>query len=199
MTIRTDVSIDWDSSPRVLTVLSPSDEITIQDLVDTLRNFEDSPDGIGFDRLVDAAGKEFLGGTTYVGITATLQNCVIAFQARGGPSWVLCTISGGNLVAVDSVGSNIDPRTPTAYVSVDRAASSSATILASDSDTDLAFLTKSITNKKSLVKTGSVWQLIIYDDDDTTPIVVKDLKDKDGNDITDLQAGTLAQELGTSV
>jgi hypothetical protein len=58
-----------------------------------------------------------------------------------------------------------------------------------------AWMQKIITNKKSLVKTGSVWQLIIYDNDDTTPILTKDLKDKDGNNITDLQAGVLAQEL----
>jgi len=128
MTIRTDVTLDWDSSPRVLTVLSPSTELTIQDLVDTLRDFEDGPKGMTEDSLVDAAGKEFLGGTTYVGVTATLQNCIIAFEARGGPSWVLCSISGGNVVAVDGNGDPIDARLPTAYVSVDRTASASATL-----------------------------------------------------------------------
>ena len=128
MTIRTDVSLDWNSSPRVLTVAAPSDEITVQEVVDTLRNYEDSPVGIGNDKLVAAAGKEFLGGTTYVGITATLQDCLIAFEARGGPSWVLCAISGGNVVAIDSLGGYIDPRQPTAYVSCDRTASASATL-----------------------------------------------------------------------
>lgn len=138
MTVRTDVTLDWDSSPRLLTVLAPSVEITIQDLVDTLRNYEDSTDGIGQDKLVDAAGKEFLGGTTYVGITATLQNCIVAFEARVGPSWTLCIVSGGNLVAVDSVGAPIDPRSPTAYVSVDRTASSSATALEVDAGSGLS-------------------------------------------------------------
>lgn len=128
MTIRTDVILDWESDPRVLTVLSPSDEITVQEIVDTLRDFEDRPDGITQDKLIDAAGKEFLGGTTYVGITATLQNCVIAFEARGGPSWELCSISGGNVVAIDEFGAYIDPRMPTAYISVDRTASASATL-----------------------------------------------------------------------
>ena len=37
MTIRTDLTIDWASSPRIATVLSPSTEITMQDLVDTCR------------------------------------------------------------------------------------------------------------------------------------------------------------------
>lgn len=64
---------------------------------------------------------------------------------------------------------------------------------------DAVFLVKMIKNKKALVKTGSIWELIIYDDDDATPILQKDLKDKDGSDITDLLAGVLAQELKTSV
>ena len=128
MTIRTDVSVDWERSPRVITVAAPSTEITIQDLVDTCRYYEELLVNIDDPHLINAAGKEFLGGTTYVGITATLQNAVLAFEARGGPTWILCTISGGNLVAVDSDGNNIDPRLPTAYTSIDRTASASATL-----------------------------------------------------------------------
>jgi len=69
----------------------------------------------------------------------------------------------------------------------------------SDALTDTAFMDKIIKNKKTLTKSGSTWSLIIYDDDDSTPILSKELKDKDGNDITDLEAGVLAQELKTSV
>jgi hypothetical protein len=61
------------------------------------------------------------------------------------------------------------------------------------------FLLKIIKNKKSLEKAGSVWQLIVYDDDNATPILTKDLKDKDLANITDLAAGTLAVELASSV
>jgi len=128
MTIRTDVTVDWSTSPRVIEVAAPSTEITIQDLHDTCKYFEDTLEGMCHPHLVESAGKEFLGGTTYVGITATLQNAVLQFEARGGPTWTLCSISGGNLVAVDSGGSIIDPRNPTAYVSVDRTASASATL-----------------------------------------------------------------------
>lgn len=134
MTIRTDVSVAWGESPRVITVAAPSTEITVQDLVDTCRYNEELLQNLDNPHLIDAAGKEFLGGTTYVGITATLQNAVVAFEARSGPDWVLCTISGGNLVAVDEDGIGIDPRTPTAFVSVDRAASSSAILLVQGQD-----------------------------------------------------------------
>ena len=128
MTIRSDVSVDWSTSPRIVMVAAPSAEITVQDLVDTCRNFEDLSPNSSRKKLIDAAGKEFLGGTTYVGITATLQNAVIAFEARAGPGWELCTISGGNVVAIDAAGGIIDPRYPTAFVTVDRTASASATL-----------------------------------------------------------------------
>ena len=128
MTIRSDVSVDWSKSPRLLTIAAPSTEITVQDIVDTCRHFEDLSPNSSRKKLIDAAGKEFLGGVTYVGITATLQNAVIAFEARGGAAWVLCTISGGNIVAVDAAGGVIDPRYPTAFVTVDRTASASATL-----------------------------------------------------------------------
>ncbi len=61
------------------------------------------------------------------------------------------------------------------------------------------FLLKIIKNKKVLAKNVTVWELIIYDDDNTTPILNKAIKDKDGGDITDLEAGVLAQEIATSV
>lgn len=128
MTIRTDLTVDWQSSPRVIEIAAPSTEITIQDLHDTCKHFEDSVDNVSYEYLIDSAGKEFLGGTTYVGITATLNNAVLQFEARSGPSWILCIISGGNLVAVDDLGAIIDPRAPTAYTTIDRTASASATL-----------------------------------------------------------------------
>jgi hypothetical protein len=128
MAIRYDVAIDWSASPRLLTVASPSTEITVQEIVDTCRFLEDSSPGENYEYLIDAAGKEPLGGDVYVGITATLNNAYIAFEARAGPDWILCIISGGNLVAEDDVGAELDPRYPTAFTTVDRTASSSATL-----------------------------------------------------------------------
>jgi hypothetical protein len=61
------------------------------------------------------------------------------------------------------------------------------------------FLNKVINNKREIKKTSGVWYLIVYDDDDTTPIVTKALKDVDGNNISDLTAGLLASEGPSSV
>jgi hypothetical protein len=61
------------------------------------------------------------------------------------------------------------------------------------------FLLKVVKNKKALEKSGSEWQLIVYDDNGTSELLNKALKDKNGNDITDLEAGLLSAELKTSV
>lgn len=128
MTVRADVTINWATSPRILTVLSPSVEITIQDLLDTCRELEDDMTNLQYATLASAAGKENLGGGVKVGITLTLLNAVLAFEARPGPTYVQCRVSGGNLVAVDGVGADISPIYPTAFTQVVTTASSSATI-----------------------------------------------------------------------
>lgn len=66
-------------------------------------------------------------------------------------------------------------------------------------NTDMTFLKKIINNKKTLEKEVDTWYLIIYDDDNSTPIMKKALKDKDDNDISDILAGTLAKEFKTIV
>lgn len=130
MTVRTDLTVNWNTSPRLITVASPSTEILMQDLVDTVRLFEaDLDEGMQFDHLIDASGKEALGGGTFVGITVKLRNAQIAFEARPGPSYVQCNIAGGNLVAVTSDGiTDLNPVFPTAFTQVVKTSSSSATI-----------------------------------------------------------------------
>ena len=128
MAVRPDVSVDWEADPRIITVASPSTEISIQDLVDTCRYLESRLVNIQFDRLLDASGKEPLGGAVFVGITVKLNNALLAFEARGGPSFVQCNVSGGNLTAVDEFGADIDPMQTTAYTQIVRTSSSSATL-----------------------------------------------------------------------
>lgn len=83
MSVRTDVTVNFNLSPRIITVAAPSTEITQQDLLDTLRDIEDSlPAGMSYAKLIDASGKEDLGGGTLVGITTQLQNAQVYFAAR---------------------------------------------------------------------------------------------------------------------
>jgi len=132
MAVRTDITVDFTVSPRIITVAAPSIVLTIQDLYDTLRDIEKLPRNMSQLILVSAGGKEALGGGVQVGITLTLQNAKLAFAARAGPSFVQCTVSGGNLVAVDSVQVVIDPVQTTAFTQVVIAQSSSATIASGD-------------------------------------------------------------------
>ena len=194
-------------SPRIVEVLTPETEITIQELVDLIRDWEDSEEGMPFDYIISAAGKEDLGGGVTVGITATLNNAQIMFTGRtipiddgvgrtcdatdalglqlyvddadfisdgvvrgdtiynattgematilevvdqytlnhleltgfGENGWTLgdnyvvyhnaqCSISGGNLVAVDDVGSSISSILQSPNTQVVRTSSSSATL-----------------------------------------------------------------------
>jgi len=133
VSVRSDVTVDWQASPRIITVAAPSTTITIQDLVDTLRSLEDEIINMDNPHLVNASGKENLGGGVLVGITCSLQNAKLAFEARGGEPYTLCTVTGGNLVAVDTDGvTPIDAIQPTAFVTVNTQASSSGTLAQND-------------------------------------------------------------------
>lgn len=63
----------------------------------------------------------------------------------------------------------------------------------------LEFLAKVVRNKRTVLKVGNVWTLIVYDDNGTTPILSKPLKDILGSEITDLIAGVMATEEKSSV
>jgi len=200
------ISVDAERSPRLVWISEATNELTLQDLVDGLRDWEDDPaGGMVYPSIVKAAGKESLGGGVTVGITATLQDAQVAFepptttvsdgsatsasadgktlidsaatfvtdgviaganvvnsttgafgtvisvdsetqltlrQLNGGSrqDWqtsdayyvhnvIQKNISGGNLVAIDSVGAELDPIFVTAFTQVIRTSSSSATIL----------------------------------------------------------------------
>lgn len=91
-------------SPRIMEVLSPTTDITVQEIVDLCREWEDSPSGMGHEALIDAAGKEALGGGVYVGITATLLNCQLMFAPRTTP---LDDGSGRTCDQTDSTGQQL--------------------------------------------------------------------------------------------
>jgi hypothetical protein len=82
MAFRSDVSVDYSVSPRIITVLAPSTQISVQDLHDTVTRIDGYPQNQSYPRLVLSAGKEDLGSGTLVGITSTYQDAQIAFQAR---------------------------------------------------------------------------------------------------------------------
>ena len=130
MSIRYDVTVDWSISPRIIEIDAPSTSITIQDLVDTLRYLEALLDNMDNPYLLDATGKDDLGGGLLVGITAKLRNAKLKFQDRSGPNYIQCEVSGGNLVAVDANGVSMDPIQVSAYTQVIKTSSVSAALVA---------------------------------------------------------------------
>lgn len=106
MTIRNDLSVDWEATPRIIEVASPSTEITIQDLVDTIREFEENLSNLCYPRLLDCAGKQYLSPGKYVGITVELQDARVKFEDR--VSWTRCKVIGGNLVAYSISGDSTE-------------------------------------------------------------------------------------------
>lgn len=134
MAIRNDFTIDWNSSPRIITIAKPSVECTMQDLLDTLRWLESQLDAMDNPILVSASGKEPLGGGTKVGLTVSLQNAQVSFENRTiTDGWTVCNLLGGNLVAFDTDGvTTIESVHPTAYVTISKTSSSSATLQEQD-------------------------------------------------------------------
>lgn len=82
MSTRTDISTQFHTSPRIVEVKQPSTRFAAQDIVDTLRKEEDSSRGMSETKLMNASGKENLGGGVKVGITVELQDAKIAFEGR---------------------------------------------------------------------------------------------------------------------
>lgn len=111
MAERTDLTTVWEESPRIVEVASPSTELVIQDLHDTLNSntkqashADDSLESLDDDPLIDSAGKEDLGGGIQVGITSTMLNSQIAFESRLTPtsSGTVTTANGAGTRLIDS-------------------------------------------------------------------------------------------------
>ena len=120
MTFRTDVTVDWAVSPRIIKVATPSTEITCQDIVDTCRQLEAELIALDDDYLIhDKTGGKIEVGTMTTIIVLVLNNAKIKFAARLGPTWVNCYITEGTIGAVDALGAMMDPREPSAFVNTD--------------------------------------------------------------------------------
>jgi hypothetical protein len=101
MVVRGDVSFIYSLSPRIMIVDAPSVNISVQDVVDTARDSEDEEINLEDPVLISAAGKEDLGGSVSVGITATYQDAVLAFEAR--KAWTVA----GTVTTSDATGRNL--------------------------------------------------------------------------------------------
>lgn len=119
----------FDRVLKVIQVDSPVKTITVQELLDAVRNYEDELISLDLGKIANAAGKEELSEGIFVGITVELINdWRVQFEARG--SQVFCYIRGGNLVATNVYGDN--PIKASTNVNVIMELSTSAALIEGD-------------------------------------------------------------------
>lgn len=103
------IVFDSESTPKLINITSPQDTIQIQDLINAIRTWESSEDGVVFDPIVtptDSAGKSDIGGGILTAITISISTeWRLKFWAGVGVGFVL----GGNLAG----GYLADPIEPT--------------------------------------------------------------------------------------
>ncbi|KKP46372.1 MAG: hypothetical protein UR39_C0011G0024 [Candidatus Woesebacteria bacterium GW2011_GWA1_33_30] len=139
---------------RVIQVDGPQTSVTIQDLLNQIRLYEENLNNLDYGHIANAYGKQALGAGSYIGITLELINdWRIAFEARLGPDTIGCTISGGNLVAINQYANN--PLKATAFTQVNIAQSSSPTIIQADANYGMLYMLESMRGRNRSV--GAIW------------------------------------------
>lgn len=98
MADKTDLTVYPRISPRLILVDAPKTEMTMQELVDDTRSWEHIPGNLSYEKIIDASGKEPLGGGVLVGITVKLNDAVVGFAPR--PT----SVSEGTVTTGDSNG-----------------------------------------------------------------------------------------------
>ncbi|MHA2046921.1 MAG: hypothetical protein ACW99G_19190 [Candidatus Thorarchaeota archaeon] len=121
------MAITFDRINKLIVVGSPTTTVTVQELLNEIRDFEDELDNMDLAQIAFASGKDDLGGGDSVGITLNIKDdWRVQFEARNGPEFTLCTIRGGNTLA-ENIYSN-SPVKSSAFTAVVIAQSSSPTI-----------------------------------------------------------------------
>lgn len=168
------MALVFDTNLKVITVEKPQTTLTVQTLYNEIRLFEEKMPFLIIAQIVKGSGKQALGGGVTVGITLELiDDWRLSFEARDGieegGGTILCTVSGGNLVATNTFGNN--PIKPTAFTQVVIAQSSSATIATPPSDDQMLYLIASLRGKQRGVGKYFYWNPTTGSDtkDGTTP------------------------------
>jgi len=121
------MAIIFDKTNKVILIEKDQTEITIQNLINAIRDWEDELVNLEEASAASATGKQDLGAGVKVGITLELiNNWRIQFEARDGPNYISCIVTGGNLVATNDYDDN--PIKPSAFTQITIAQSSSATV-----------------------------------------------------------------------
>jgi len=157
---------------RVIQVDNPVEGtfVTIQELINAIRDYEDEIDFLDYGHIANASGKQDLGGGSQVGITLELINdWRIQFESPGAPPTITVYVRGGNLVATNSYSNN--PIKPSDYVTVIIAQSSSPTIITPPEDLNMLYLIESLRGRHASLGSIFYWDPVNGNDanDGTQP------------------------------
>ena len=148
---------------QIIEVPIPDTTLDLQYLVDQTRDTEDElHPGLAYSKIMDAFGKQSLGGGVFVGITVVLlDNWKIRFEARTEPTSVI--VSGGNLIAESG-----NPIAPSDNVTVSIAQSTSPSIATPADNVNLKYLIASLAGAEGMHKMlGDVFYWDPYGGSDT--------------------------------
>lgn len=149
-------SLTFLKNEKIIQVDSPQTSLDIQDLLNQIRLYEEKLINLDYGTIANAYGKQALGGGSFIGITMELINdWRIAFEARPGPETVICSVSGGNIVAINQYNNN--PIYPTAFTQITISQSSSPTLIQSTSDYAMMYMIEALRGRKSAVGSIFYW------------------------------------------
>lgn len=159
----------FDIPTRIATVASSATTVTVQEIYDKFRDFEDELDLLAFPITITGSGKDDLGGGLFTVTNVFLQDgWRIAFEARAGPVTIQTTVTDGNLLGFLAGGAPNFPIAPTAFTAVTIAQATTGALL-DQGVLDLALMKKLLMNR---LHTDPVTGAItIFDDDDTTVLL----------------------------
>ena len=157
---------------QIIDITSPQTTVVVQDLLNLIRDSEDSFLGMAHPKIADATGKDDLGGGVQTGITITLYP---DWQLRFWSDNYTATISGGNLVG----GLGGDPIAYTAGVQVVLFQSAASTLVSGGSAMTTEEHDKLMTGLDVSVP-SAVWEEVLASHltAGTTGKALKDIKTK---------------------
>src|SRR4030042_1054798 len=134
----------------------------------SLKNWEDSEDGIYQPKTHNHNTAITIGGVQYARLMEILSPYTITFENVGSPYRVYLIGSNNNILDKTNLNNvSVAPNNSAGLSSVNI----------------IDFLEKVVKNKRELKKVGGVWHLLIYANDGETPILDKSLKAKEGSNI----------------
>ncbi len=100
-------TVTFDRTNKLIIVAAPDTSISVQELHDKIRNWEDEPRNMDVESFIQAAGKFDLGGGEATAVSLKLIVWKLKFEDRG--SFTECQVTGGNLIGEDEHGETQSP------------------------------------------------------------------------------------------